>query len=159
MKMNKITTKYIQLRQWLGSAAASCVGPEAGWVGNHVAHCPRCQERLAKLGRVNLALTLIKSQPHTLELLARANTLAIGKLKNALREVPQAEMLKVKKPEPVYYERLTRYAHSAVNVAACIAIVVLMKVGIFGSIQRIDHDGSQIVDKYYTSKISQDLGG
>lgn len=158
MKNNKPNSTYVQFKQWFSSILSRCLGPQAQWVANHAAHCPRCQKRLAGLGRVNLALTLIKSQPHTLQLLAKANTQAIGVLKNAVRQLPQAQMLKTKKPEPALIMRLTKYAHSAVNVAACLAVMVLMKVGIFSSIQRIDHDGSQIVQKYYTGQVGRDLG-
>jgi hypothetical protein len=64
------------------------------WIQNHIATCPRCQRRLARLGKVELAITLLKSRPHGLDLLMRANTQAIGVLKHSLRATTKAEYLR-----------------------------------------------------------------
>ena len=79
MKTQNKNNKCRQIRQWLYDAIKSRLGIEADWAQNHIANCPRCQQRLASLGKVNLALSVIKNQPHNLDLLSRANTQAIDR--------------------------------------------------------------------------------
>jgi len=149
--------KCRQIRARLYKAISSRISFDANWVQNHIAGCSRCQRRLAYAGKVKLALSMIKSQPHKLELLMRANTQAIGVLKHSLRRGPKAEKLKTMLPEPKLLERLSKYKHSAVNAAACIAIVLLMKIGIFSSMDRFQTEGEKIVKQYYACQVGQDL--
>jgi len=146
-----------QIRNWLYKAINSRFGLEADWVQNHIANCPRCQRRFASIGRVNLALSIIKSQPHKLDLLMRANTQAIGVLKHSLRDAPKARKLKVIRPEPRLLERCGKYKHSAVNAAACIAILFFMKIAVFSSMDKFQTQGQKIIKHYYVSQVGQDL--
>src|SRR5512146_1328201 len=98
-----------QIRHRLADSLAERLGPEAPWVQKHVAQCPRCQKRLAALGQVDLALSLIKSQPHQLDLLMRANTAALRMLSRDLREAREAERLEEAPLEPGWLERCARY--------------------------------------------------
>jgi hypothetical protein len=68
------------MRRRLLDTAHRRFGLDAPWVRRHVASCPKCQQRLAGLTKVDLALSVIKSQPHRLDLLTRANTAAIRML-------------------------------------------------------------------------------
>jgi len=151
------TNKCKQIRAWLHKAIGSrfCLG--ADWIQNHIAECPRCQRRLSAIGKVNLGLSIIKSQPHKLDLLMRANTQAIGVLRHSLRQVPKAQKLKVCLPEPNLLERWGKYGHTAANVAACIAILLLMKIGVFSSMDKFQTEGKKIIKQYYASHIGKDL--
>jgi len=149
--------KCRRIRAWLYKAIGSRFSADAQWVQKHIANCPRCQRRLASVGKVNLALSIIKSQPHNLDLLMRANAQAIGVLKHSLREAPKAKKLKATRPEPKLLERWRKYAHPSVNAAACIAILLLMKIGVFSSMDKFQTEGQKIVKQYYASHVGQDL--
>jgi hypothetical protein len=99
----------------------------------------------------------MKSQPHKLDLLMRANTQAIGVLKHSLRNEPKAERLKVIRPEPRFPIRWSRRAYSAANVAACLMVVLLMKMGVFSSMNTFQTQGQNAIRNYYASQAGQDI--
>jgi hypothetical protein len=146
-----------QIRRRLEDSIARRFGPEAPWVQRHVAHCPRCQKRLAAIGKVDLALSIIKSQPHRLDLLTRANAAAVKMLKHSLREAAQAEKLEQAKSEPCLLERCARYRISVTNVAACVAILFLTKAGIFSSFDRLHTRGEAALKQYYSHQAGEDV--
>ncbi|MBA7675704.1 hypothetical protein ES703_83941 [subsurface metagenome] len=132
-------------------------GLDANWLQNHITNCPRCQRRLVSYGKVNLAISAIKSQPHKLDLLMCANAQAIGVLKHSLRQAQKAKKLRTIRPEPKLRERFGKYASSAANIAACIAIMLLMKFGIFSSMDTFQTQGQKVIKQYYASRIGDDL--
>lgn len=146
-----------RIRAWLRRAVASRFSLDANWVQKHIADCPKCRRRLAAVSKVNLALSMIKSQPHNLDLLKRANTQALGVLKHSLRHAPKARMLKAARPEPKLFEKCRKYAHSTANAAACITIICLMKTGIFSYMDNVQSQGQEVVKQYYASQIGQDM--
>jgi anti-sigma factor RsiW len=133
------------------------LGPEARWVQRHVANCPRCQKRLAALTKVNLALSAIKSQPHQLDLLMKANTAAVKMLSHALRREAQDRRLEEAKPEPCVMEKFLGRRYAIVNVAACVAILFLTKAGIFSSLDKARAQGREVMKHYYTAQVGEDL--
>jgi hypothetical protein len=42
-------------------------------------------------------------------------------------------------------------------MAACVAILVLTKVGVFSSMERFQTEGRKVVRQYYTSQVGKDL--
>jgi hypothetical protein len=90
-------------------------------------------------------------------LLMRANTQAIGVLKHSLRRAPKARKLKVILPEPKLMERFGKYGHSIVNTAACITILLLMKIGVFSSMDKFHTQGQKVYRQYYTRQVGEDL--
>jgi hypothetical protein len=129
------------------------------WVRNHIANCPRCQRRIMRLGKVELAISLLKSQPHDLDLLMRANTRAIGVLKRSLRTTTRAEHLRNAHPEPGILERCSRYKHPLANAAACIAIAALINSSTFSSAKTFESKSRKVVEHYYTSHVGKDIAG
>jgi len=154
---NDSSNKCRRIRGWLYKAIINRFHLDADWIQNHIANCPRCNRRLVDVGKVNLALSAIKSQPHKLDLLKRANTQAVGVLKHSLREAPKAEKLRAMLPEPKLFEKCGKYAHSTANVAACITILLLMKIGIFSSMDTFQTQGQKAVEQYYASQVGEDL--
>ncbi len=146
-----------RIRNWLYSALGRRINPEANWIHNHIANCPRCRKRFVSTGKVNLALSFIKSQPLNLRLLMRANEQAIGVLKHSLREAPKACKLRQIKPEPKLVERWSKHVQPLGNMAACAAILLLMKTGIFSSIDNVQTKGQKVIRQYYASRIGEDL--
>ena len=157
MTRTKKDNKCRRIRAWLYKAISSRFALDADWVQNHIANCLRCQRRMASIGKVNLALSIIKSQPHKLDLLMRANAQAIGVLKHSLRQAPKARKLKEARPEPKLLERWSKYKHSAANAAACIAILFLMKTGVFSSMDKFQTEGQKAMRQYYACQVGQDL--
>lgn len=157
MKSANKNNKCRQIRTWLYEVLGSRFGPRANWIQGHIANCPRCRQRLVSASKVNLALSIVKSQPHNLDLLMRANTQAIGVLKHSLRHVPKALKLKAARPEPKLTARWRKYAHPAANAAACIAILLLMKIGVFSSMDKVQTKGQKVMKQYYAGHIGQDL--
>jgi hypothetical protein len=60
-------------------------------------------------------------------------------------------------PEPKLLERWGKYRCSAANLAACIAILFLMKIGVFSSMNEFQTQGQKIIRQYYTSQVGEDL--
>lgn len=157
MKTKLTINKCSGIRQWLYRAVLNSVSFDAAWIQSHVVHCPRCQRRLAAAGRLDIAFSLIKSQPHNLDLLMRANQQAIGVLKHSLRFSAKAEKLKYVLPEPKTIERCMKYRSSVANAAACFAILFLMKTGIFSSMEKFHSKGQQTIEQYYANRVGQDI--
>lgn len=130
---------------------------DAPWVQRHIAVCPRCQRRFAATGSVQLALALLRSRPMDLGLLGRANAKAIGLLQRSIRQVPKANTLKVAIPEPTVFERIRHWRGSLTQMAACLAIVLLGKIGVFSSIQNTQARCRQAMNQYYANHVGQDL--
>ncbi len=144
-------------RQWIGEALSHRLGPEAGWVRNHLMTCPRCRKRLAAVRNVETALDLIRSQPHSSDLLGRANASTIRMLKHDLRDAPKARELERTRPEPTLFERFREYHRGAMNVAACLAIVLLTRVGLFSSLDKATTEGRKAVRQYYASHTGEEV--
>ena len=159
MKMTEIKTKNKcrRIRHWLYITINKSFGPEANWLNDHIMRCPRCQRRLISCGKVNLALSFMKSQPHGLDLLMRANTQAIAVLKHSLRNEPKAQKLETKLPEPKMLEKCSKYGHSLANLAACIVILLLMKIGVFSSMDQFHNQGQRVMKQYYVRQVGEDL--
>lgn len=151
------TNRCKRFRNWLYSALGSHINPEAAWLQNHIARCPRCRKRLISRGKVDLALSFIKSQPLNLSLLMRANEQAIGVLKHSLREAPKADKLRKVKPEPKLVERLYKHLQPVGNMAACAAILFMMKTGIFSSMNDLQNKGQKVIRQYYVNRVGEDL--
>ncbi len=149
--------KCRRIRGWLSEAISRHFGLDASWLQNHITNCSRCQRRLVSYGKVNLAISAIKSQPHKLDLLMCANAQAVGVLKHSLRQAQKAKKLSTIRPEPKLRERFGKYASSTANVAACIAILLLTKFGVFSSMDMFQTQGQKVIKQYYASRAGDDL--
>ena len=145
------------IRTRVRSAMNKHFGPEARWFRSHIAHCPRCQRRLVSTGKVHLALSFIKTQPHELDLLKRANEKTISVLKHSLQQEPKAQKLRTGLPEPKPLDRYGKYGFSIGSLAACIAVLILMRVGVLSSMDTVQNGGRKVIKRYYVRQIGQDL--
>ena len=156
--MNTMKQKNCKgIRQRIFDALVSRLALDADWVQSHIANCPRCQQRLAAAGRVDLAFTLLKSEAHSFDLLMRANCQAIGVLKHGLRNSDKAKKLRRAIPMPKLYEKCRKYQSSVLNAAACIAIMVMFKAGVFKGIETFKETGDAVVKNYYVNNAGQDI--
>ena len=135
------------------------LGPDAPWIQQHLAACPRCRRRLAAWRRVELAFSAVKSQPHRLDLVRRANAGTVKMLSHDLRNAPQAQELAEVRTEPSFLERSGNYRHWATNVAACLVILFLAKSGLFSSFDRLSARSRELVRQYYVDHAGDDLAG
>ena len=148
--------KCRELRFRLSDMVGGYLNADADWIQQHIKHCCRCRARLAGFNRVEIALSLLKTEPHKVDLLGRANNQAIRILKHSLRDAPRAQSLKHKQPEPKWYQRCARYTHSIGNAAACLAILLLMRMGIFSSMNKFQDEGQKVLKQYYKHQLPDD---
>lgn len=148
-----------RIRMRLVDSAHRRFGLQAPWVQRHAAHCPHCRRRLAGLTKVDLAFSIIKSQPHRLDLMMRANTAAIRMLNHQLRQTEAADRLQESQPEPPLVEPYSGHQHAILNVAACLAILLLTKAGVFASLAKARTQGEATMKQYYAHRAGEDLAG
>ena len=109
------------------------------------------------MGKVKLGLSLLQSQPHNLDLLAKANATTVQVLKRDLRHTAEADQLKSTLPRPTLTTRISVLRHSFAHMAACVTILILSKVGISSSIEQTQKQGQKVVRYYYDSHLGPDL--
>jgi hypothetical protein len=156
MKNNK-TTNCKDIRSRLNKIIGDYFSFDAAWVQNHIVNCPKCQKRFASVGKVYLALSLLKSQPHQLDLLKQANIQTIDTLAQSVRYNEKAKKLKIARPEPGFIEKLSPLKGSLANTAACIAILFLAKTGIFNSMEKFQADSQKAIQHYYEKQLGPDF--
>ena len=145
------------IRIWLVKKLSTRFSISADWVQAHIVHCPRCRQRLSGFNRLALGFSLIKSQTHSRDLLKRANQQAIDVLQHSLRRQPQAHALRQKVPQPSFWKRLSKYSRSISHAAACLTLLLLMKIGVFSGMEKVQNSGQQAVEKYYAVHLGQEL--
>lgn len=153
----KATNPCRTLRRQLTRQVARQLTPHLGQLQNHLAHCQRCQRRLLTLGRVSLALTLLKSQTHPADLLARANQQAIGTLAHQARQLPVAQRLRHARPASPLWQRLTQPARWTANAAACLAVLILGRLGVLSSMQTIQTESRDTLHHLYANAAGDDI--
>ena len=146
-----------RIRRWFSEAVANQLDNTSRWAQHHIANCPRCRRQALGNSRIRLALLFIKTQPHGRDLLSRANRRAIGVLKHSLRELPKAEKLRHMSPRPALHERLGKYTQSMGHAAACLGVLLLLRMGIFSSLTKVDEQGQAFVKNYYAPYFDQEL--
>jgi hypothetical protein len=102
----------------------------------------------------------MKTQPYGLDLLMRANKQTVSVLKHSLQQEPKAQELKAGLPrlKPVEkYGKFGKFGFSIGSLAACIAILILMKIGVFSSADTIHNKGRKVIKQYYVRNVGQDL--
>ena len=124
---------------------------------DHIASCPRCQGRLVRVQRTENALKLLVTQPLTPGLLQKANQSALKVLRKDLREASCAETLRSACVRPDWTSRHHRVLETLFSAAACLAVLVLLKTGIFTRMRTIEHDGRCIMRNYYAQNLDAPL--
>lgn len=157
MKTQQKNRRCKDIKSRLFNILSKQLGPDASWVQRHIASCPKCRNRLLWTSRVSLALQLVKSQPHSLNLLARANHKAVSVLKHSLRYSDKAQKLKAALPKLTVFERLLKYRSTAANLAACVAILLLIKAGLFSSTRKFQNDGKSALRHYYANHVGDEI--
>ena len=124
---------------------------------DHVAECPKCQRRLATVNRVEVALMLMKSQPYEMGLLARANNRALDVLAHSLRFSPKSTLLRQAKSDTNCIEKARPFIERALNVAACLFIVVMINTGVSHSFLDYKQRGEAVIHNYYARNLDEQL--
>jgi len=133
------------------------LGAESDWLWAHAATCPRCQRRLQRAGRVELALSLLRAEPHAVDLAARANVQAIGTLQRSLRNTPQSRALQ--RVRPVTFLSWPGWARlqPLAGAVACLLMILLIRGGLFHSVRTAQRCGRDAMHAYYAQRLGQDL--
>jgi hypothetical protein len=105
---------------------------------------------------VDLAIAAMLSQPHRLDLLRRANSSALRMLKRDLREEAQAQSLDRDGAEPALAEADT-HLNTLLRIAACLAIILLVRVGVFTTLNKARTQGRAAMKQYYAHHAGQDM--
>jgi hypothetical protein len=92
-----------------------------------------------------------------LGLLEKANAEAVRMLGHDLREAAQARDMMGPESEPPSLPRALKYRHQLTNIAACLAILLLTKSGLFNSLDRFSTGGAAFVRQYYASQVGEEL--
>ena len=90
----------------------------------------------------------------------RANKQAVSVLKHSLRQEPKAEELKAGLPRSKPLEKVGKcgkYGFSIGSLAACIAVLIFMKIGLFSSVDTVHNKGRRVIKQYYARNAGQDL--
>jgi len=127
------------------------------YLRNHIEHCPRCSRRLMSLHRVEWAILMTKSQSHSSDLVARANTAALHMLKHGLRFAPKAEKLRAARPESSWLIRHSIGLEKVVNIAACLMVLAMIKFGTISFLKDVHQDGTKVMHNYYAKNLGQDM--
>jgi hypothetical protein len=143
--------------RWRLAIGKAGIDFEAPWVQRHISTCPRCQRRFARTGKVQLALSLLRCSPMALGLLGKANAKAVAVLRRDVREVPEASALKTAVAGPTLFERVRQCKGALTQMAACLAIIGLAKIGLFSSVQSAQTMGRQAMHGYYADRGGQSL--
>ncbi len=126
-------------------------------LSDHIATCPRCQKRLALANRVQLAFDLLKSQPQSPNLLAAANMKATGVLKHSLRNAPKSEKLRQSVQDQHWIEKKRPLLERMLNVAACLFVMAMIRMGVTSSLTDIRRQGETAVHNYYARNLDSQL--
>lgn len=156
MKPSNDKKRCRPVRDQLASAVGDAGGQMAGWLGRHVAGCPKCQRRMQGLAKVDLAFSLLKAQPHPLDLVMRANNKAVAMLKRPVRQTTQAQAIRYMLPKPTLSQKLRKYCQPVASAAACLLAVVLLRAGLNSSIDRFRQDSEQAFRQYYARHLDQE---
>jgi hypothetical protein len=126
-------------------------------LSDHVAECPRCQRRLAVVNRVELGLTLMNTQPLEIGLLSRANNQALGVLKHSLRYAPKSAFLRNAKSDTNRLEKIRPGLERALNAAACVFVVLMIKTGVSNSLLDYKEQAEVVIHNYYARNLDSQM--
>jgi hypothetical protein len=126
-------------------------------LNDHVALCPRCQQRLAAFHRVELALTLVNTQPLNAGLLAQANNKTLNILKHSLRFAPKSATLRTAKSDIGRLEKIRPGLERVLNVAACVFVILMIKTGVSDSLLDYKEQGEAVIHNYYARNLDSQL--
>jgi hypothetical protein len=123
----------------------------------HIASCPRCQKRLAAANRVEMTLSLMRMQPQAMDLLAKANTAALKYLTRTVRFSPCADQLRTAVHKPNRLEKASPLLERLLNVAACLFIILMIRVGLKNRMLEIQDQGTKVMENYYARNLDAKL--
>ncbi len=142
---------------WLVGAALDRLRDPLERLHEHAMSCPRCRQRLLGINRLQLGLTLMKSQVHGHDLLMHANRRAIAAMSYTVRALPQAEALRHAEPKFPWRQRMARYSQGLTQAAACLAVMFLLRLGVLHSISKLDEGSQRIAQEYQANHLGDDL--
>ncbi len=141
----------------LAAATAGAARPLEGWMQRHVDACPRCRARLDGAGRLQASLLMLRTQPHSESLLMQANRHAIAALHHDVRALPQTAALRIARPRPPLMLRLAGRMHHLAQAAACLAVLLLMRVDLASPLNKFHDDARANYQNHRAQQLDEDL--
>lgn len=142
---------------WLERVAMDRLGGPIERLQEHATHCPRCRQRLLGVHRLQMGLTLMRTQVHGHDLLMRANRRAIAAMSYTVRDLPQAEVLRHAQPKFPWRQRMARYGQGLTHAAACLAVMLCLRLGIFQSVAKLQEGGQRMAQEYQANHFGDEL--
>ena len=142
---------------WLEQVAMDRLRRPIERLREHALHCPHCRQRLLGVNRLQMGLTLMQTQVHAPDLLMRANRRAIAALSYTVRDLPQAEVLRHAQPKFPWRQRMARYGQSISHAAACLAVMLCLRLGIFQSVTKLQEGTQRMAQEYQAHHIGDAL--
>ncbi len=156
MLFNKKQDKCDKYQSVFADSVGSRPGAKSRWIYRHISACPRCRKRLERYNRLALAMSMIKTQPHSINLISQANSQALKHLKNSLSKTEEARVLQHSVVRPGIFQRWSRFSQALGHGAACMAILFLMKTGILSSMNKTQSQGRSAMKNYYKQRLGND---
>lgn len=129
-------------------------------LGQHVAHCPRCRRRLRRMGRLRLAMRLLRAEPRPADLLQKANATALEMLQRPIRTARQAQRVRnARDPRPRLRLVVQRHTSSALAAAACLLVLVLARFGLLNTFDTAHRRGQSALRERYLTHVGADWTG
>ena len=144
-------------RSWLSRFSLEKEALRNQWLYRHINQCDRCRARLQGYSRLQLAMFQIKTQPHGASLFSNANLRVIRRLNQQMRESQAAYDLTHAYPKVSKLSFCSHYIQSIGHCAACLGVVVMVKLGFFGSLNAISDSSEKGLKKYYAKHLPEDV--
>lgn len=92
-----------------------------------------------------------------IRLLQQVNAKALSTLQASIRDLPAAQRLRQSFVRPTVTYRLWQVHGTVAHLAACIAILLLGKVGMLNSARAIQQSASRAMNQYYAKVVGQEM--
>lgn len=141
-------TRRALLMRWIDKG-----GPVPERLLEHAATCPKCRARIQRISRVSAGFTLLATQAAPIGLIGRANERALGMLARTLRATPKADQLRKAKPSVGIWPKIEGPLARTAGAAAAAMILLSLRTGINGSIERTTDLIQPLADLHYERHI------
>lgn len=99
---------------------------------------------------------MLRTQSHREDLLGRANDRVLRMLRRDTRAGAQADALRRARLLPSWRARLNGWVQGLGQAAACLLVVVGLRLGVFDSLMRVEQQGQDTLRGYYARNLGDE---
>lgn len=155
--MNVPAGELGRLRRGLLEALVNGQGRCTARLARHIRTCPHCRRRLRRIGRAELALSLLRTEARPRDLVSAANRQALEMLRASIRSAPKAAPLREVTARPPLGPRVLAAFEPLTRAAACLLVLCLARFGLFESMDTFQARGRKALRDYYVANVGEDL--